>query len=391
METLHSINQAQCLENPDVVKMYGDMSDWHHAVGTGPFILQDYVSDSHVTLVRNPHYWGTDEWHPQNKIPYVDKVNFLIIHDEATAVEAMRQGKIDVMNVISSRAALSLKKTNPEIIQIPDTGGPTVTLQPRYDKAPYNDISVRKALQLAIDLPAIAREHYGGSAEPYPSTLTNRNVKGWGFPYEIWPQELKDEYAYNPALAKKLLAEAGYPHGFKTHCIVASDSDMPLINMVKSYFADIGIEMEIRILGTAEWVKYVEIDKKHDQLISRPYGPLGHTYAPLRAITRFRTGYAANHMHVSDPVFDAFYPRATAASDETELKQVLKEANEHVARSHYAVSLLIPVQYSLCQPWLKGYHAQGHSVWMGTGGPSMLGFFTSRFWIDQKLKRELGH
>ena len=391
METLHNISLAQCLENPDVVKKYGDMCDWHNAVGTGPFILQDFVPDSHATLVRNPDYWAPDERHPQNKLPYVNKLKFLIIPDEAQAVEAMRQGKIDAMNGISFRQALALKKTNPEITQLPDTGGPTVTLQPRYDKAPYDDIRVRKALQMAIDLPSIAKTHYGGTAEPYPSTLTNRNVKGWGFPYEIWPQELKDEYAYNPPAAKKLLADAGYPHGFKTHVIAASDSDMALIQIVKSYFADIGIDMEIRVMGTAEWVNYVEIEKKHDQLISRPYGPLGHTYAPLRAITRFRTGYSANHMHVSDPVFDAFYPRATAAADEKELKQVLKEANEHVARSHYAISLLIPIQYSLCQPWLKGYHAQGHSIWMGTGGPSMLGFYTSRFWIDQKLKRSMGH
>ena len=215
-------------------------------------------------------------------------------------------------------------------------------------------------------------------------------MKGWGFPYEIWPQELKDEYAYNPARAKQLLAEAGYPHGFKTNVVAASDGDMELLKIVQGYFADIGIDMEIRVLDVAEWVHYVEIEKRHDQLIYRPYGPLGHTYAPLRAITRFRTGYSANHMMVADPVFDAFYPRAAAAATEDELKQVLKEANEHVARQHYAVSLLIPIQYHLCQPWLKGFHGQGHSIWMGTGGPSMLSFYAARFWVDRKLKKSFG-
>jgi len=318
-------------------------------------------------------------------------LKYLIIPDETEAIEAMHSGKVDVMSGISFRQALAIKKTNPEIIQIRNTGGPTVTLQPRYDKAPYNDIRVRKALQMAIDLPFIAKEHYGGTAEPYPSTLTNRDVKGWGFPYEIWPQELKDEYTYNPARAKQLLAEAGYPHGFKTNVVAAADGDRELLKIVQGYFADIGVDMEIRVLDVAEWVNYVEIEKKHDQLIYRPYGPLGHTYAPLRAITRFRTGYSANHMMVADPVFDAFYPRATAAANDEELKQVLKEANEHVARQHYAVSLLIPIQYHLCQPWLKGFHGQGHSIWMGTGGPSMLSFYASRFWVDRKLKKSMGH
>jgi peptide/nickel transport system substrate-binding protein len=390
METLHNVSLAQCLENPDVVKKYGDMRDLHHAVGTGPFILKDYVSDSHLSLVRNPDYWAHDERHPQNKLPYIDRLKYLIIPDEAEAIEAMRAGKVDVMSNISFGQALAIKKTNPEIVQIRNTGGPTVTLQPRYDKAPYNDIRVRKALQMAIDLPFIAGSHYGSTAEPYPSTLTNRDVKGWGFPYEIWPQELKDEYAYNPARAKQLLAEAGYPHGFKTNVVAASDGDMELLKIVQGNFADIGIDMEIRVLDVAEWVHYVEIEKRHDQLIYRPYGPLGHTYAPLRAITRFRTGYSANHMMVADPVFDAFYPRAAAAATEGELKQVLKEANEHVARQHYAVSLLIPIQYHLCQPWLKGFHGQGHSIWMGTGGPSMLSFYAARFWVDRKLKKSFG-
>jgi len=51
METLHNVSLAQCLENPDVVKNTG-YAGLHHAVGTGPFILKEYVSDSHLSLVR---------------------------------------------------------------------------------------------------------------------------------------------------------------------------------------------------------------------------------------------------------------------------------------------------------------------------------------------------
>jgi len=71
-------------------------------------------------------------------------------------------------------------------------------------------------------------------------------MKGWGYPYEEWPQELKDEYAYNPAAAKQLLAQAGFPKGFKTHIVAASDGDLNLLNVVKSYFADVGIDMRFR-------------------------------------------------------------------------------------------------------------------------------------------------
>jgi len=388
METLHNVGLAQCLENRDVVKKWGDMRDWRHAIGTGPFILRDFLPGNSATLVKNPDYWGHDERHPQNKLPYIDKLKFLIIPNESDAIEAMGAGKIDCMNQISYKGAQALQKTNPEIIQIATPGAPAITLQPRNDRPPYNDLRVRKAIQMAIDLPAIAKTYYEGSVEPYPSTLTaTKYMKGWGFPYEEWPQELKDEYAYNPAAAKQLLADAGYPHGFKTNVLATADADMELLKIVQSYFAAIGIEMEIRVMKTADWIQYVEIDRKHDQLIYRPYGPLGHTYAPLRAITRFQTGYSANHMMVSDPVFDSYYPKALAADTEDKLKQVLIDANERVARQHYALSLLLPLQYSLCQPWLKGFNAQVHSIWMGSGGPSMIGFYASRFWVDQTMKK----
>ena len=391
MEAIHNVSMATMLENPDACKKWGDQRDWHHAIGTGPFILQDYISGKSITISRNPDYWAHDERYPQNKLPYLDKITYLIIPDEAEAAAAMCAGKLDIIQQISAAQAQAIRKTNPEIEQINTSGDPTVTIQPRYDKAPYNDIRVRKALQMALDLPTLAKDYYKGTVEPYPSTLTTRHMKGWGFPYDIWPQELKDEYAYNPTRAKELLAEAGYPHGFKTHVIAATDGDLNLLQIIKSSFAAIGVDMEIRTMEPADWVTYVEMEHKHEALIYRPYGPLGHGYAPLRAITRFRTGYSANHPMVSDPVFDAFYPKALAAANEDELKQVLKDANERVARQHYAISLLVPAQYSLHQPWVKAYTAQGHSVWMGSGGPSMLSFYGGRFWIDRKLKKSMGH
>ena len=80
-----AVNPTQCLENPEAVKKWGNLNDWHHAIGTGPFILKDFVSGSSATLIKNPNYWGYDERYPQNKLPYVDTVKFLIIPDEATA------------------------------------------------------------------------------------------------------------------------------------------------------------------------------------------------------------------------------------------------------------------------------------------------------------------
>ena len=86
---------------------------------------------------------------------------------------------------------------------------------------------------MAIDLQAIAKSYYGGLVDPYPATITSRTMKGWGFPYEEWPQDLKDEYAYNPVAARQLLADAGYPHGFKTNVVANIAADMNMLQIIK--------------------------------------------------------------------------------------------------------------------------------------------------------------
>ena len=389
-DALQEIGTSLCIENPEAVRQWGDVRDWHHAVGTGPFILKEFVPDVSATLVKNPNYWGYDERYPQNKLPYVDKLSLRIIPDQKTTIAEMRAGRIDVADQISPMLAQEMRRTNPEILQIKLPAYTATTIDPRNDRPPFNDVRVRRAMQMAIDLPGIAGDYYKGTVEPYPSSLTERHMKGWALPYEEWPQDLKDEYAYNPGLAKKLLADAGYPDGFKTNIVAADDGDLDLLQVVKSYFADIGIDMEIRPMEATSWVAFVMNGHKHDQLAHRAIAPLGHSYDPIRQLSRLHTGYSSNYLMVSDPVFDAFQPKAVAAASESQRMQILREANEYVARQHFAISLLFPSTYSLYQPWLKGYSGQFGSVCSGAGSPQLLFFYAARFWIDRKLRQSLG-
>jgi peptide/nickel transport system substrate-binding protein len=283
-----------------------------------------------------------------------------------------------------------MRKTNPEILQLTLSQTAT-TIDPRNDKPPFNDVRVRKSLQMAIDLPGIAKNYYKGTVEPYPSTLTSRHMKGWGFPYEIWPQELKEEYAYNPAGARKLLVEAGYPGGFKTNIVADSAGDMKLLELVKTYFADIGVDMEIRQMESTEWIAFVLKGHQHDQLAQRPVSPFGHAFEPIRQLSRLHTGYSSNYLMVNDAIFDAYQTQAMAATSDEQLKEILKDANERIARQHFSISLLQPKQYTLFQPWFKGYHGQFGSVCSAAGSPQMLFFYPARFWIDSDLKKKMGH
>jgi peptide/nickel transport system substrate-binding protein len=371
---------------PEAVKQWGDLSDWHHAIGTGPFILQDFVSDSSATLVKNPNYWGYDERYPQNKLPYVDKLNILIMPDNATALAALRSGKIDAMDQISVSDAQSIEKTNPEILHLllPSTSN---TIDPRNDVVPFNDVRVRKALQLSIDLQSITSNYYQGTIPLLPSTLTSEYATGWGFPYDQWPQDLKDEYAYNPTMAKQLLGQAGYPNGFKTDIVADSSGDLDLLQIVKSYFSAIGVDMTIKTMDPASWLAFVTA-KKQDAMAMRATGIIGSSSSPTRQLIQLTTGYGANWIYLADPVFDSYYNKAFTATSIDDVKQLVKNANEYVARGHFTVSLLATKSYAFYQPWFKGYNGQDQAI-SGILTPRLLCFYEARFWIDQKAKASL--
>jgi peptide/nickel transport system substrate-binding protein len=381
MWTLYNFSLSQCMENSEAVRKWGDVGDWHHAIGTGPFILQDFVPGKSADLIRNPDYWGHDERYPQNGLPYLDKVRYLIIPDEDAALELMRAGKIDVMYVGSPVKAQAMLKTNPDLQLIPAGVAPPPSLQMSMNEGRFSDIRIRKAMQVAIDLPAIAKSYYKGLVAPYPATVTSRLMKGWGFPYEDWPQDLKDEYAYNPPAAKQLLTDAGYPDGMKASVVANSSADLNMLQIIKSYFLNVGIDLQIRTIAPDAWNTFMEKERNADQLLYHAYGPFGHSFEPQKQVGRFR----------ADPITNALFLKASAMPGEAELRQLLRDANERAARQHFAISILEPQGYALCQPWFKGFSGQIHSVWMNGGGPCMASFYLGRFWIDRQLKQSMGY
>ena len=360
----------------DAIQAYGSGINWRNAIGTGPYEVSDFVDSSSATLVKNTNYWGHDERYPQNQLPYINQVNFLIIPTAATALAAFRTGKIDVIEQQSMLSAQQMKQTNPSVVQIPILqGGNAMTIN--VSNAPYSNLQVREALQEAINLPQLASTYYNGQVSPNPVTLTISTLTGWTFPYSQWPQSLKDEYAYNPTNAKALLAAAGFPNGFSTDVITTTTSDINLMEIVQSDFAAIGVTMSIQQLDPATWVSVVLRGHKEDALANRDGGPLGNTYSPIRQLELFMSGYPADFGLVNDPTINAYYPTAVASTSLSAIQQIVQNANEYIAQNVYALSLVAPVQYSFVEPQLKGYNGQNGAISSGWG------FYLARYWLTQ--------
>jgi peptide/nickel transport system substrate-binding protein len=357
----------------EVVETYSS-SDKRSAIGTGPFMLEDYVASSSLTVERNPDYWGFDDRYPENKLPYFDKVKWLVIPDNATALAALRSGKIDLIENITWDQAVNLAKSNPELRQV---SVPTfaLSLSERVDIKPYNDIRVRKALQMAIDLKTIAQTYYGGTASELPSGIISPAYKAYCMPYDMWEQEVKDGFAYNPEGAKKLLAEAGYPSGFQTNVVAPTTADMAILEIVKDYLLQIGVDMEIRVMDPVAFTAFVQTSKKHDAMA---YQNTASTLSPTRVIT-FRTIiHPGNWSNIKDPVYEQMAAAIIAASTREEQKKLTREADYYGIKQYWNITLNAMNTYSLFQQRLKGFWGQ---VSLSYG--ALQGSDLGRMWIDE--------
>lgn len=359
---------------PPPITRSGPLNDWKNAVGTGPWILTNFVDGSSLNFVKNPDYWGHDERHPQNRVPYADKLDVLCIPDDATAYAALRTGKIDILADIHWQQARTLQKSNPKLqmSEMPKAGCDVLF---NLNKTPFTDINVRKALQMAIDLKTIAKSYYGGIVDGTPSGQIHPIFKDYAFTYDQWPQPLKDAFAYNPEKAKELLAGAGYPKGFKTQIAVPNVADIGMVQIVKSMFMDVGVDMEIKIYDIGAYINLI-LSEKHEQMAwsEQECGSIAKpSWSPKQM-----SSYAMNPSTVKDPVYDDMCRKITAAKSLDELKQITVAADKYALEHHWKVRFFPIVTYNLYQPYLKGYSGELIS---GLGGdPS----YYARWWKDGK-------
>jgi peptide/nickel transport system substrate-binding protein len=354
----------------EVVEKYGDANNWQYFVGTGPWIIDDFVSGSSLSYSRNPNYFGYDERHPKNRLPYADKLKTLVIPDVATALSALRTGKIDLMEAIPWQQAKSISTTNPELIQATVPVQQSNSLDFRNDKEPFTDIRVRKALNMAIDRNAIAASYYGGTVAGTPFGLVG--LKGYYTPFDQWPSDVKAGYTYNPAGARELLAAAGYPKGFKTNIVTSSTYDLDILQVIKSYFLDVGVDLEIKSMDNTSYTAFINA-RKHDQINATVSTAM--LWEPTRCLTRRYSTHSSNSCFNNDPNYDKMVDKFTASFDSAERVKLVIDANDYALAEYWAVNLLPQVNYVIYQPWLKSYSGEDMTF--------SKGYLYARFWIDK--------
>src|SRR5207249_810255 len=184
----------------EVIEQKGDLR--RTAVGTGPFVLQEWVPQSHLKAKKNPDYWDKGK-------PYVDAVELRVIPDEANIVAQLRTGNVHHALLEDNKNYLLVKDDKRLIaLRSPRLGFDMVMIN--HGRKPFQDVRVRQALSLAVDRQEVLQVAASGLGT-VTGPLTPA-MKPWALSLETF----KEWYTPNPERAKKLLAEAGFPNGFKT-------------------------------------------------------------------------------------------------------------------------------------------------------------------------------
>ena len=149
---------------PESANATGGAADWRNAVGTGPFILNNYTSGTSATYTRNPNYWGKTTINgKQYQEPFIDSLTYLIVPDQSTQLAALRTAKIDLYTQVAYSNAASLKQQAPNLIQEPWLScSVDIMMMNRIDPGPLSNINVRQALFMATDFNTIMNLVYGG-------------------------------------------------------------------------------------------------------------------------------------------------------------------------------------------------------------------------------------
>ncbi|MDD5039219.1 MAG: ABC transporter substrate-binding protein, partial [Dehalococcoidales bacterium] len=355
-------------------------SDWRNAVGTGPFIVKDYVRGSMRVYARNPNYWDTTTINGKKyQLPFVDEIKYPIIPDEATRNAALRVGRADLDTNVNWPYKDTLAKTNPEMTRF-SYMYTEYFIAMRMDIPPFNDIKVRRALNMAIDHEALLKALVGGEGSLF------------SFPFQTfypeftqlkdYPDYVQELFTYNPEKAKQLLAEAGYPNGFKTEMNCGNIGALVQgPSLAVDYWSKIGVNCELKsyeyaILATMVYGKQVK-----QMTVNSGGGALWLNSLASYCITKG----TLNTSFYSDSVIDEAFDKASSTTNPVEEAAALKKANERYVELVPVIWLAAPMMYQYCWPWVKNWYGEV------SAGQYAEGPIVARMWVDQALKNKMGH
>jgi len=311
-------------------------------MGTGPYMLQEWIKEEKLVLKAFDNYWAG--------APVIKTVTFRPITNPATRTAALLTGEVDVIQDLAVRDVDRVKKedrfnviTRPSLLNVVlamDTRAESPTIE---GKNPMTDQRVREAIARAIDVDAINKIVMNGLATPSDQYVPSSHigyVEGMNF-REMYPLDIEK--------AKALMAEAGVPDGF-TMTLDATNNryinDAQIAQALASMLAKVNITLKLNIMPKSNFWGYIRVPTEKSSFIMSgwdvPAGDAGSMYAALFYTRGKKDGYGqVNRGSYSNPEVDALVDKADSTPDVAQRDAYLQQATKILL----ADIPMIPVHY----------------------------------------------
>jgi peptide/nickel transport system substrate-binding protein len=309
-------------------------------MGTGPFTVADWVRGDRIVLAKNKDY------HVRG-LPHLDKVTFRFIPDPNSALAALKSGDIDVSAFgLGPENVVDLKKDPRFQVILGDTTN-DVILAMNNSKKPYSDKRVRLAITHAINKDEVLKGAMFGLGRVLGSNVDPLN------PYFV---DMSKAVPYDPAKAKKLLTEAGYPNGFDAVLRVSPQYYYTVRTgeVLVSQLAKVGVKVKIEQIEWGQWLSQVYKDANYDLTI------IGHG-EPWDIVNYANPNY---YFRWDNKEFQALYRESDQTVDD-------KKRREQYARLQKMMADEAPVVWLYMHPRLVVAKKGVTGIWKDQPIPSM--------------------
>lgn len=307
------------------------------AIGTGPFMLKSWKPNQERIYVRNPNYF-------EKGLPHLDEIDVAIMPDAQAQIAAFRSGKLDMLTALTTekRQVDAMLKQIKGLQLIQEKGTTQTRVYMNAKHSPFTDLRVRRAVALAIDKKGMVNTIHAGGQLTGPITPTQFGA--------LPESEVESLIPYDPAQAKKLLAEAGYPHGFSVKMVVTTgygDTVVREAQWVQQDLAKVGIKTTLDVQDYATYAGDTWPNGKYDIAYGLQTPMLS---ADEYLSTEWTSTGSRNWSGVNDPKLDQMIAAERQMIDQSAREKALQDIERYIMEN---VSTPLPLYVSDSQTLLS--------------------------------------
>lgn len=345
----------------------GEFDLAEQAIGTGPFVLDSWQRDQERTYSKHPNYFLKGR-------PYLDGVNVTIVPDEHAMIAAFRTQKVDTLTGLSSqeKQVRALVQRDPDIKLLEEQSLVAPFIYMNQAARPFDDLRVRQAVSMAVDYQGMAKALRPGKKGGTPSGPVTPTLFG-GLP----PEEVLKLQPYAPDQARRLLADAGHPNGFKTTMITTNGYGQTVLReaqWVQQDLGKIGIDVELDVQDYATYFtkSFAGQDYEIGFGLQTPFLSADTVLSSI-----YKSDGSRNWFGIDDPKLDKMIDDQRGILDEAERETALQDIGRYIIENVADPQLLYAyITLSVYAPYVRNHYphpdyGQRHLafVWLAEDAP----------------------